>query len=124
MNSASNQAAAEIVERAREAERSGAARDAIALYDEALSLLASAGADEPSVLVADVLRWKATVHRDCGDLAEAERLYTHSAQVATDCGYAGGVAHATNCRGAVAQLRGHLDIAESLYKEAARLAGE
>src|SRR5439155_2619251 len=33
-----------------------------------------------------------------------------------------GSAHASNCRGAIAQMRGQLDVAEAFYREAAVLA--
>jgi tetratricopeptide (TPR) repeat protein len=87
--------------------------------DHALALLLPAG---PSEALADVLRWKGTVLRDRGILGAANELYAQSLSVAESLRYSSGRAHALNCLGAVAQLRGEGAQAESCFGEAARLA--
>ena len=91
---------------------------AIGWYDRALAVL-SGGWSE---MVVDVLRWKGTAHRECGDTAEADRLYELSAEIANEIRYRKGEAHAANCRAIVAQRRGDLIAAERLYEEASILA--
>src|SRR5258708_19094720 len=102
-------------ERGRAAERIGSAGEALGWYDRALASLMHS---EPSNDLADVLRWKGTVHRECGDTAEADRLYRQSAEIAHTVGYALGNAHALNCRAIVAECRGDLHLAEQLYRDA------
>src|SRR5258708_17900214 len=109
-----------FIERGRTAERVGSAGEALGWYDRALASLMHS---EPSNDLADVLRWKGTVHCECGDTAEADRLYRQSADIAHTVGYALGNAHALNCRGIVAERRGDLDLAEQLYREAEEAAG-
>lgn len=108
-----------FVERGRSAERTGAADEALGWYERALVTLTR---HEPTPVLADVLRWKGTVHRECGDISEADRLYRQSVEIAATAGYAAGIAHALNCRGAAAQIRGDLDAAEELYREAQQRA--
>src|SRR3954469_21937289 len=91
---------------------------AIGLYDRALAVL-SGGWSE---MLVDVLRWKGTAHRECGDTAEADRLYEGSGEIAKEIHYSKGEAHAANCRAIIAQRRGDLITAERLYHEASELA--
>src|SRR5947209_18921226 len=93
---------------------------AIGWYDRALAVL-SGGWSE---LVVDVLRWKGTAHRECGDTAEADRLYERSAEIAKEIRYRKGEAHAANCRAIIAQRRGDVLTAERLFQEANELARE
>jgi len=105
-----------LVADARAAERSDAPDEALARYDEALELLADAGQSE---LLADVLRWKGTVHRERGETEEAGALYRRSADISDRLSYRAGKAHALNCLAAIAQRLGDLREAERLYNEAA-----
>src|SRR5687768_18063106 len=99
--------------------RSGDPDRGIDACDHALSLLLQVG---PSDALADVLRWKGSVLRDRGHHAEAGALYSQSLTVADAIGYRPGRAHALNCLGIIAQLRGDLSAAERWYGESARLA--
>jgi len=108
-----------LADRGRSAEQRGTPRDALGWYDRALASLETAGSD---TLCADLLRWKGTVHRECGETAEAAALYRHSRTVATSIGYRAGEAHAVNCLAGIAQRRGDLADAEACYDEAALLA--
>ena len=68
----------------------------------------------PSADLADVIRWKGSVHAECGDTSEADRLYQESALIASSAGYVKGEAHALNCRATIAQRRGELMVAEAM----------
>ena len=59
-----------FVERGRASEQRAPA-EAIGWYDRALATLSG----QWSEMLVDVLRWKGTAHRDCGDTAEAERWH-------------------------------------------------
>jgi tetratricopeptide (TPR) repeat protein len=109
----------DFIDRARRASLAGACDEAIGWYDRALLALVKAG---PSPDLADVLRWKGSVHSDCGDTSEADRLYRQSGAVAVAAHYVRGEAHALNCRATIAQRRGELAVAESLYHQANELA--
>src|SRR4051812_31288946 len=111
----------DFVDRARRASLNGACDEAIGWYDRALLSLTRNG---PSAELADVLRWKGSVHADCGDTSEADRLYRESGAVAVSARYKRGEAHALNCRATIAQRRGELAVAESLYHQANVLATE
>jgi tetratricopeptide (TPR) repeat protein len=74
--------------------------------------------------LADILRWTGTIHRDAGSHAEAEACYNHSLSVASAAAYPSGRAHALNCLGGLAQLRGDLERAQELYGQAGRIAAE
>lgn len=99
--------------------RGGNPDHALEACDHALSLLLPAG---PSEALADVLRWKGSVHRDRGDYPVAGELYAQSLAVAESLGYESGRAHALNCLGTAAHYRGDLAAAEKWYGEAAKLA--
>ena len=66
-----------FAERGRASEQRAPA-EAIGWYDRALATLSG----EWSEMLVDVLRWKGSAHRDCGDTSEAERLYERSAEIA------------------------------------------
>jgi tetratricopeptide (TPR) repeat protein len=87
--------------------------------DHALNLLLPVG---PTDALADVLRWKGSVLRDRGSYGASVELYNQSLAVSDAAAYPVGRAHALNCLGTVAQLRGELVDAERLYGDAARLA--
>lgn len=108
-----------LAERARAAERNGSREEALALYAQAFEML---GPSSTEPLAADVLRWTGTAHRERGEMELALTCYERSLALASSIGYAGGVAHATNCLAAVAHLRGDLTAAARLYDEAARAA--
>jgi tetratricopeptide (TPR) repeat protein len=110
-----------FIERGRRAATSGAADEAIGWFERARIALA---VNSPNADLADVLRWKGSVHADCGDTSEADRLYQESGVIAAAVGYVRGEAHALNCRGTIAQRRGELGVAEALYQHAAELAIE
>jgi tetratricopeptide (TPR) repeat protein len=103
----------------RTAARSGTPVEALGWFDRALAVLV---AEPPSETLVDVLRWKGTAHRECGDTQQADRLYEESSAVAERIGYLAGAAHAANCRGIIAQRRGELADAERLYARASTLA--
>jgi tetratricopeptide (TPR) repeat protein len=92
---------------------------AIDACDHALALLLPVG---PSDSLADVLRWKGSIMRDRGSHSTASDLYAQSLAVADSIGYLPGRAHALNCLGTIAQIRGDLTAAERWYGEAARIA--
>lgn len=108
-----------LAECGRTAARSGTPVEALGWFDRALAVLVMEPASE---MLADVLRWKGTAHRECGDTEAADRLYQESSDVAQRIGYLAGAAHAANCRGIVAQRRGELTDAERLYASASALA--
>jgi tetratricopeptide (TPR) repeat protein len=89
------------------------------LCDAALARAVPLGLSD---VLADILRWNGSIHRDCGNLVEAEGCYNHSLSVANASTYPAGRAHALLCLGGLAQLRGDLDRAKTLYHEAALLA--
>src|SRR4051812_30507286 len=92
---------------------------ALELFDRALALLDS---DPPEALLADVLRWKGTIHRDRGETYAAQQLYERSLEVATSCGHERARGHALNCLGIIDQRRGDLERATERYDEAAACA--
>lgn len=99
--------------------RSADPDQAVDACDHALALLLPVG---PTDALADVLRWKGSILRDRGSHAAASDLYAQSLAVADTAAYKAGRAHALNCLGTIAQLRGDLAAAEKWYGEAARLA--
>jgi tetratricopeptide (TPR) repeat protein len=109
----------QFIARARRAAASGAADEALGWYERARAALAGRG---PSADLADVIRWKGSVHAECGDTSEADRLYQESGQISAAAGYLKGEAHALNCRATIAQRRGELMVAEAMYHRAAELA--
>jgi tetratricopeptide (TPR) repeat protein len=88
-------------------------------YDRALAMLAPLGQTEA---LADVIRGKGNILRDCGDHARAMDLYAQSLSIADALSYTLGRAHALNCFGTMAQIRGDLDSAVSWYRAAKRLS--
>ena len=111
--------ARQLAERGRSAARGGTPVEALGWFDRALAVL---GLGPDSEMLADVLRWKGTAHRECGDTQAADRLYEESSVVAGRIRYLAGAAHAANCRGIIAQRRGELAAAERFYADAASLA--
>ena len=110
--------ARELEERGRAAERSGAPDEALRCYTEALDELG----DEVSPLRADLLRRMAGVHRDLGNLAEAETLCYRSLDAAESAEYGAGRARGIYSLAVLSQHRGMLERAVRLFAEAARLA--
>ena len=102
----------------RRAERAGAPDDALRRYEEALALLG----DAPSALKADVLRRMAGVHRDLGNMAEAESLCYRSLDAAECAEYGAGRALGIYALAVLGQHRGLLERSVRLFAEAARLA--
>ncbi|MEO7216569.1 MAG: tetratricopeptide repeat protein [Gemmatimonadaceae bacterium] len=107
--------AAQFIEKAKTAERRGDADGAIALYDDALSLMEDEG-DSP--MAADAIRWKGWVLGERGDTSAAFRFFNRSLAMAERLDYINGQAHALNCLGTIAQRRGELKNAEQLYRQA------
>jgi len=103
----------------RAAERRGVPEQALVYYDRALDLLNDL--DEVGTL-AEVLRWKGTVHRGRGETDEAYALFQRSSRVADTLAHPAAKAHALNCLASVAQHRGELPEAERLYDEATLMA--
>src|ERR1041385_2255111 len=108
-----------LIELARAAGLGDRPDDALGWHDEALTLLGSA---EETPLLADVLRWQGTVHRDRGHTSRALPLYERSLRISAKLGYDSGCAHALNCLGTVAHRRGDLSRAGTLYDDARRIA--
>lgn len=111
--------AAQFIDRGKTAQRHGDADGAIALYDDALSLMEDEG-DSP--MAADALRWKGWVLSERGDTPAAYRFFNRSLAMAERLEYVNGQAHALNCLGTVAQRRGELKNAERLYTQSAHHA--
>lgn len=93
--------------------------EALQWHREAVSLL---GEDDATPLLADVLRWQATVLQDRGHTSEAEPLYQRSLEVATAIGYEAGRAHATNYLASLALRRGDITGAANLMTDALEMA--
>jgi tetratricopeptide (TPR) repeat protein len=110
-----------FIERARKSAASGAADEALGWYERARIALEPHG---PSADLADVIRWKGSVHAECGDTSQADRLYQESGLIAAASGYVKGEAHALNCRATIAQRRGELMVAEAMYHRASELASK
>jgi len=108
-----------LAELARAAGLGDSPDDALDWHREALSLL---GADEPTPLMADVLRWQGSVLRDRGRTSDAEPLYKESLRVATQLGYQEGRAHALNCLASLTQRRGDLVATANYLTEALSVA--
>jgi tetratricopeptide (TPR) repeat protein len=108
-----------LVDLAREAERRGDVPRALGHYDDAIEALER---EQDLALLADVLRWKGTVHREQGETEVAYRCYTQSLIQAEKCGSVGSKAHGLNCLAIIAQRRGNLTESEKLYLQAADLA--
>jgi tetratricopeptide (TPR) repeat protein len=110
-----------LTELARAAGLGDAPDDALAWNREAATLL---GTDDETPLLADVLRWQGSVHRDRGRTSEADPLYRRSFDVSTRLGYDAGRAHALNCLASLAQRRGDVVTTEILLMDALALAGQ
>lgn len=108
-----------LAELARAAGLGDSPDDALKMHDDALALL---GTDEESPLLADVLRWQATVLRDRGRTSEAEPLYRRSLEISERLAYEPGRAHALNNFGALALRRGDINGAANLFTDALLLA--
>jgi tetratricopeptide (TPR) repeat protein len=108
-----------LAELARAAGLGDAPDDALQLHRDAVSIL---GTDKATPLLADVLRWQATVLRDRGRTSDAEPLYQKSLDVATELGYDAGRAHATNDLASLALRRGDVTGAANLMTDALEIA--
>jgi tetratricopeptide (TPR) repeat protein len=111
----------ELARDGRVAEKRRDLSEALTRYGEARDLILGLS---PTPLLANLLRWMGSVHRDLGNTAEAERSYGESLRVAELTGTVSGQAAALNCRAVMAQRRGDLGEAVALYRRAARLATE
>jgi tetratricopeptide (TPR) repeat protein len=111
----------ELARDGRVAEKQRDLAGALARYREARDLIFDLS---PTPLLANLLRWMGSVHRDLGDTADAERSYIESLRIAEITGTVSGQAAALNCRAVMAQRRGDLNDAVALYRRAARLATE
>src|SRR5688572_1257439 len=116
----------ELLERARSlaaealtAGRGADPSDALRACDQALALLEGI---EPSESLVDVLRWKGSILRDAGEHARAQDLFAQSLATADKISYTAGRAHALNCFGTLAQIRGDLQQAVAWYERASDLA--
>ena len=111
--------AAELAQAGRKAETQGALGDSLEKLTAALAYLPES---EPSSLRADILRWLGTTHRELGQTGHAAARYKQSMNIAQEIGYVGGEAHALNCLAIIAQRRGDMEEAQSLYRKAGRQA--
>jgi putative nucleotidyltransferase with HDIG domain len=116
-----NDSSAELLERARDAERSGEWDLALDRYESALTLAARRG---DAAACADVLRWIGSVHRMRGDLELAEEIYEASRASAELNVLLPQLAAAYIGLATVAQLRGQLDPAHDLYRRAREIYEE
>jgi tetratricopeptide (TPR) repeat protein len=91
----------------------------INLCDRAIALLVDF---QPNETLADILRLKGNILRDCGDHARALDFYAQSLAIADAISYTVGRAHALNCFGTMEQFRGDLPRANRWYRSAQRLA--
>ena len=110
-----------LADEGRLAEQHGDPQAALECYARAARLLQEG---DPVPLLADVIRWTGTVHRELGNLPEAEAQYASALALAERADHGCGRAHALNCMAIVAQRRGTLDRAERLFHGAAELAEE
>ena len=110
-----------LVEMAKLAEQLEETGKALSLYDDALSQF---GEDSVDPFLAEVLRWKGTVHRERGETEAAFRCYTKSLEKARLIGSERAQASALNCLGTVAQRRCEHKETERLYAEASDLAAK
>lgn len=108
-----------LVEQAREAERRGDAARSLGLYDDAIEALER---EQNLAVLADVLRWKGTLHREQGETEAAYRCYAQSLIMAEKSNSVGATAHGYNCLAIIAQRRGNLTESENLYGQAANYA--
>jgi tetratricopeptide (TPR) repeat protein len=92
---------------------------ALRSHREALELL---GSDEPTPLLADVLRWQGSVLANRGRTSEAEPLFRQSLEIAEQLNYESGRAHALNCMAGLAQRRGDMQAAGELLGASLELA--
>lgn len=113
--------ALELARAGRSAERRRDLTTALARYREARRTVEGL---PPTPLLANILRWMGSAHRDLGASDDADRCYQESFEVAETTGAAGAQASALNCRAVMAQRRGDLTGAVGLYRRAARLAVE
>jgi tetratricopeptide (TPR) repeat protein len=104
------------------AQASGTCTDPQDLLGVSAETLAGMRYGDRAPLVADVLRWQGAVHRDLGQLIDAEGLFFRSLRVSIDLGYSAGRAHAMNGFGTVAQRRGDLAGAREMFMEADAIA--
>lgn len=110
-----------LVALARDSEERGDTARALDFYDQAIESLR----DESDLqLLADVLRWKGTLHREQGETETAFRCYKESLRYAVRCGSVICKAHCYNCLAIIAQRRGDLKECERLYMHAADLAAK
>lgn len=110
---------AEVVERARAAERLGEFDDALRWYEHALEIT---DRQTNVAAVTDLKRWIGTVRRHKGDLDGAAHYYRESLQLAQQYDLLPQLASISNCLAILAQLRGHMAEAEHLYGQAGELA--
>ena len=113
--------ALELARAGRAAEKRRALREALAAYESARLTLDGYA---PTPLLANILRWMGSAHRDLGDPEQADLCYQESLHVAELAAHTSGQAAALNCRAVIAQRKGDLDDAVRLYRRAARLAAE
>jgi putative nucleotidyltransferase with HDIG domain len=109
------------IERARAAERIGALDDALYWFERAFCRLPLEGS---AASAAELLRWIGTLHRQRGHLDLATEAYDASLTIAELNTLRQHVASAFNCQAIVAQHRGQVGEAESLYARARLLASQ
>jgi tetratricopeptide (TPR) repeat protein len=110
-----------LAELARAAGLGDSPDEALRWHNDAIALL---GSDEETPLLADVLRWQATVLRERGRTSDAEPLYRRSLEISTRLGYEAGRAHAINYLGSLALRRGDIITAAEMATEALTIADQ
>ena len=101
-----------LVERGREAQRSGAWDDALAHYETALGMLTGEG---DAKIRADLLRWAGMVHAERGGPDEALRLFQQSREVAESEHLKEELAAALICVANAELMLGELDAAAATF---------
>lgn len=109
----------ELIERGRALASTGETDAALQAYEEAFRLLPAEGNASQAT---KILRWIGTIHRERGDMDIASDLYEASLAIAEACGFDEDIASAYNCMAIVEQFAGAPARAESLYRDAKRVA--
>jgi putative nucleotidyltransferase with HDIG domain len=109
----------ELIESGRQSAATGEYEAALSAYEAAFRLIPSEG---DARRAAQILRWIGTIHRERGDIEEARELYDASLEIARANQLTEDIASVYNCMAVVEQFSGGPDRAETLYREAKRVA--
>src|SRR5688500_7260906 len=110
-----------LIASARQAEQSGEFTQAAKQYSEALARIQAGEQPERGPTV---MRWLGRVYFERGDYDQANTAFESSLVSAQRLNLRSDAASALNAMATVAQFRGRLDVAETLYGRAAALSVE